>query len=108
MDISGVKYLKLVVVCGGDSHASSGCVWADASLYSTTGEPTLPTEPETEPTTKPTTKPTTAPTTAPTEAPAAQTPAEFPWGLVIGISAAVIVAIAAVVVIIVLKKKKAN
>ena len=113
IDISGVKMLKLVVVCGGNNHASSACVWADASVYSTTGTPNLPTEPEPEPTVKPTTKPTT-PTTKPSTTPSTQpTNVEndtdaFPWGVVIGIAAAVVVAVVAVVVVLVIKKKKAN
>lgn len=112
VDITGVKNLKLAVICGGNTNASSACAWADASIYSTTGSsnlPTEPTEPETEPTEKPTdSTPSEAPTTKPTEAPAANDSAEFPWAVVIGISAAVVVAVVAVVVIIVIKKKKAN
>lgn len=104
VDITGVKLLKLVVIPGGTSNASSGCAWADASVYSTTGELNVPTEPETEPVTRPTsTRPTTKPTTPSTTEPES---AEFPVGLVIGIAAAVVVAIVAVVVIIVIKKKK--
>ncbi|MBE6976656.1 MAG: hypothetical protein E7439_05620 [Ruminococcaceae bacterium] len=112
IDISGVKLLKLVVVCGGSSHASSACAWADASVYSTSGTPNLPTEPE--PTVKPTTpatKPTTAPTTAPTTESLEKGDASgeaFPWGIVIGIVAAVAVAAGVVVVVIILKKKKAE
>lgn len=111
VDITGIKNLKLTVISGGSTNASSGCAWADASLYSTTGAPSIPTEPETEPTEKPTTKPTTqstTPSTQPTTAPSNETPAEFPWGVVIGIAAAVVVAVAVVVVILALKKKKAN
>ena len=109
VDITGVKNLKLSVFSGGSSNASSGCAWADATLYGTEGELNLPTEPETEPTeaatTKPTTaKPSTSTTTAPTTASDAETSADFPIGIVIGIVAAVVVAV--VVVIIVLKSKK--
>ena len=102
VDITGVKNLKLTVISGGNTNASSGSAWADASVYSTTA-----TSQPTEPSVKPTEKPTTKPTEAVTE-PSAETPAEFPWGIAIGIAAAVVVAIAVVVIIIVLKKKKAN
>lgn len=112
VDITGVKNLKLAVLCGGTNNASSGCAWGDATIYSTTGNLNLPTEPPTEPseepTTKPTTAPTTQPTTQPTTAPSAETPTEFPWGIVIAIAAAVVVAVVVVVVIIIIKKKKTN
>ena len=106
VDITGVKTLKLAVVCGGSNHASSACAWANACVYSTV-------VPETEPPTEPETqKPTTAPTTAPTKAPATTEPTDdtteepsSPVGLIIGIVAAVLV-IAGVVVFIIIKKKK--
>jgi hypothetical protein len=110
VDITGVKNLKLAVLCGGTNNASSGCAWGDATLYSTTGNLNLPTEPPTEPSEEPTTKPTTKPTTSttPTTTPVEEPASEFPIGIVIGIAAAVVVAVAAVVVIIIIKKKKAN
>ncbi|MBQ9387054.1 MAG: NPCBM/NEW2 domain-containing protein [Lachnospiraceae bacterium] len=45
VDISGVKLLKLVVVCGGTAHTSSASAWAGASFYSTTGALHLPEKP---------------------------------------------------------------
>jgi len=100
VDITGVKTLKLVVVCGGTNYASSACAWGNACVYSTV-------IPETEPTTEPTTKPTTAPTKAPATTEPAGTDEEpsSPVGLIIGIVAAVLV-IAGVVVFIIIKKKK--
>jgi hypothetical protein len=106
VDITGVKLLKLVVMPGGNNNASSGCAWADASIYTTEGELNLPTEPETEPTTRPTSKPSTRPTAKPTQPADGEPAADFPIGLVIGIAAAVVVAVVVVVVIIVIKKKK--
>ena len=42
VDITGVKILKLAVVCGGTAHDSSACAWAGASFYSTEGPLNLP------------------------------------------------------------------
>lgn len=118
VDITGVKTLKLVVRCGGLSNASSGCVWADASIYSTDGDLTIPEEPVVTPPTPETTQPTGA---APSDNDNSKSSNKmdfsfnfsfdlngkvFPWGLVIVSGVAVLAVAAAVIVIIIVKKKK--
>ncbi|MBQ7247786.1 MAG: NPCBM/NEW2 domain-containing protein [Lachnospiraceae bacterium] len=106
VDITGAKLVKLAVICGGSAHDSSGCAWANASFYSTTGPLTLPSR-ETKPHDD---KPAEPVTEAPTEA--AEEPAEpsdgLSTGALIGIIAGAVAAVGAAVTIFIVggKKKK--
>ena len=104
VDITGAKLVKLAVICGGTAHDSSGCAWANASFYSTTGPLTLPSK-DTATKNEPV-EPTEASTEAPEET--EEQPSGLSTGALIGIIAGAVAAVGAAVTIFIVggKKKK--
>ncbi len=107
VDISGVKTLRLAVICAGTTHASSSSAWANACVYSTAEKNplVLPDKPDAQATVpggdvEPQTQP-----TEPVDTDTTDTQSTVPVVWILCICAALILA-AAVIVILLLRRKQ--
>lgn len=107
VDITGVKTLRLAVICSGTSHASSSSAWANACVYSTaeSNPLDLPDKPEITATVPGGDKEDPAEEIAPT-VPDVDASDSQSSGSILGGVVAVLVIVACVVIYLISRKKK--